>query len=158
MTHFRLQRFEKTNEMLLNCNALSAGRIKAATDDFKKYTKLINDMKRDLDHIFKKVRTIKSKVSSQYPEAMAQMQAKIAENRNQSDGSENEEVGVIAEEQPYTEMRNKPDRSRGNEKGMPSSSSVGYIQLRSESEGRSSPGTSDGATAKPSSSQHKSQN
>lgn len=145
--------------MLLNCNALSAGRIKAATDDFKKYTKLIHDMKRDLDHIFKKVRTIKSKISSQYPEATAQMQAKIAENRSQSDGSENEEIGVIAEEQPYTEIRNKSNRSRNIEgKGMASSSSVGYIQLRSEPEGRSSPGTSDGATAQQSSSQDESQN
>lgn len=57
-----LQRFEKTNEMLLNCNALSANRLKLASEDFKKHTKQLNDMKKDLDYIFKKIRIIKGKL------------------------------------------------------------------------------------------------
>lgn len=65
----RLQRFEKTNEMLLNCNALSASRLKTAGEDFKKHTKLLSEMKKDLDYIFKKIRIIKAKVSVQYPDA-----------------------------------------------------------------------------------------
>lgn len=97
----RLQRFEKTNEMLLNCNALSAGRIKTATDDFKKYTKLVNDMKKDLDHIFKKVRQIKSKINAQYPDALAMVHS---HNDHRDD---NEEVGVIAEEQMDPESLEK---------------------------------------------------
>ncbi|EDS34213.1 MSTP096 [Culex quinquefasciatus] len=71
-----LQRFEKTNEMLLNCNALSQSRLKIATDDFKKHTKLLHDMKKDLDYIFKKIRNIKSKLGSQYPQAFAEAEAK----------------------------------------------------------------------------------
>lgn len=97
----RLQRFEKTNEMLLNCNALSAGRIKTATDDFKKYTKLVNDMKKDLDQIFKKVRQIKSKINAQYPDALAMVHS---HNNHRDD---NEEVGVIAEEQMDPESLEK---------------------------------------------------
>ncbi|XP_055532500.1 kxDL motif-containing protein CG10681 [Wyeomyia smithii] len=71
-----LQRFEKTNEMLLNCNALSQSRLKIAADDFKKHTKLLNDMKKDLDYIFKKIRNIKSKLGTQYPSAFAEADAK----------------------------------------------------------------------------------
>ena len=74
--YFRLQRFEKTNEMLLNCNALSQSRLKIATDDFKKHTKLLHDMKKDLDYIFKKIRNIKSKLGNQYPQAFAEAEAK----------------------------------------------------------------------------------
>lgn len=75
-----LQRFEKTNEMLLNCNALSQSRLKIATDDFKKHTKLLHDMKKDLDYIFKKIRNIKSKLGSQYPQAFAEAEAKNRAN------------------------------------------------------------------------------
>lgn len=72
----RLQRFEKTNEMLLNCNALSASRLKAAGDEFKKHSKQLGEMKKDLDYIFKKIRHIKSKISTQYPDAYAAAQPK----------------------------------------------------------------------------------
>lgn len=71
-----LQRFEKTNEMLLNCNALSQSRLKIASEDFKKHTKLLHDMKKDLDYIFKKIRNIKSKLSTQYPQPFAEAEAK----------------------------------------------------------------------------------
>ncbi|XP_055626542.1 kxDL motif-containing protein CG10681 [Toxorhynchites rutilus septentrionalis] len=71
-----LQRFEKTNEMLLNCNALSQSRLKIASDDFKKHTKLLNDMKKDLDYIFKKIRNIKTKLGTQYPQPFAEAEAK----------------------------------------------------------------------------------
>lgn len=65
----RLQRFEKTNEMLTNCNQLSVNRLKTAGSEFKKHTALLVEMKKDLDYIFKKVRVIKNKLSQQYPQA-----------------------------------------------------------------------------------------
>ncbi|KAJ0171272.1 hypothetical protein K1T71_012822 [Dendrolimus kikuchii] len=64
-----LQRFEKTTEMLTNCNQLSASRLRAASSEFKKHTQLLLDMKKDLEFIFKKIRAIKTKLSTQYPEA-----------------------------------------------------------------------------------------
>ncbi|VVC96858.1 kxDL motif-containing protein CG10681 [Leptidea sinapis] len=64
-----LQRFEKTTEMLTNCNQLSASRFRAASTEFKKHTQLLLDMKKDLEYIFKKIRAIKTKLSTQYPEA-----------------------------------------------------------------------------------------
>ena len=66
---FRLQRFEKTNEMLVNCNALSQVHLQKANQEFKKHISLLNDMKKDLDNIFKRVRALKSKVAGQYPQA-----------------------------------------------------------------------------------------
>ncbi|XP_023301332.2 kxDL motif-containing protein CG10681 [Lucilia cuprina] len=69
-----LQRFEKTNEMLLNCNALSQSRLKQANDDFKRHCKVLADMKKDLDYIFRKIRSIKQKLSHQYPIAYAEAQ------------------------------------------------------------------------------------
>jgi Uncharacterized conserved protein len=67
----RLQRFEKTNEMLINCNALSAGRLQTANAEFKKHSQLLMEMKKDLDGIFKRTRALKTKLSSQYPQAFA---------------------------------------------------------------------------------------
>lgn len=68
-----MQRFEKTNEMLTNCNALSASRLKMVAPEFKKHTQLLIEMKRDLDYIFKKIRVIKSKLSNQYADAFAEV-------------------------------------------------------------------------------------
>lgn len=66
---YRLQRFEKTNEMLTNCNQLSVHRLKTAGTEFKKHIALLIEMKRDLDYIFKRIRLVKNKLSQQYPQA-----------------------------------------------------------------------------------------
>ena len=65
----RLQRFEKTNEMLTNCNNLCVTRLKTASAEFKKHTTLLVEMRKDLDNIFKRIQVLKSKTNNQYPEA-----------------------------------------------------------------------------------------
>lgn len=115
----RLQRFEKTNEMLLNCNALSESRIKSTEEDFKKHIKLIGEMKKDLDYIFRKIRSIKGKLQTQYPEA-AKIQAQtMPEDDNEDDeeagavgGSRKEETGV-----EYEQMVASPHTSSAQEEG-----------------------------------------
>nr|CAG4638701.1 EOG090X0CBU [Cyclestheria hislopi] len=72
-----LQRFEKTNEMLVNCNALSQAHLQKATQEFKKHIQLLNDMKKDLDNIFKRIRVLKSKVAGQYPQAYKEATVQI---------------------------------------------------------------------------------
>merc|ERR1712165_38780 len=67
--YLRLQRFEKTNEMLSNCNSLSATRLERALRDFRGHTQHINGLKKELDHVFKRIRSIKTKIAQQYPEA-----------------------------------------------------------------------------------------
>uniref|UniRef100_A0A1B6ECN0 KxDL domain-containing protein n=1 Tax=Clastoptera arizonana TaxID=38151 RepID=A0A1B6ECN0_9HEMI len=66
-----LQRFEKTNEMLSNCNTLSVNRLKLAQAEFKKHTTLLVDLRKDIDSVFKRIKTIKAKLSTQYPEAFS---------------------------------------------------------------------------------------
>merc|ERR1712058_179187 len=64
-----LQRFEKTNEMLTNVNSLSAVRLEKANNDFKKHTQNVVEMKKDLEHIFRRLKIIKQKLNKQMPEA-----------------------------------------------------------------------------------------
>ena len=55
--------------MLSNCNSLSATRLERALRDFRGHTQHINGLKKELDHVFKRIRSIKSKIALQYPEA-----------------------------------------------------------------------------------------
>ncbi|ERL88287.1 kxDL motif-containing protein CG10681 [Dendroctonus ponderosae] len=84
-----LQRFEKTNEMLTNCNALSASRLKTVAPEFKKHIHLLVEMKKDLDYIFKKLRAIKMKLSAQYPEAFSEAARSSFAEECEEDTSEN---------------------------------------------------------------------
>lgn len=63
--------------MLTNCNALSQSRLKNVTEDYKKNCKLLLEMKKDLEYIFKKIRTIKGKLEVKYPEAFEQVNKQI---------------------------------------------------------------------------------
>ena len=54
-----LQRFEKTNEMLSNVNNLSTIRLDRANKDFKKHTMNMLNMKRDLEIIFRRLKSIR---------------------------------------------------------------------------------------------------
>ena len=52
----RLDRFEKTNEMLLNFNNLSSARLQQMNERFLHHTKTLVEMKKDLDSIFRRIR------------------------------------------------------------------------------------------------------
>lgn len=54
--------------MLVNCNALSQIHLQKATLEFKKHIQLLHELKRDLDNIFKRVKVLKNKTASQYPQ------------------------------------------------------------------------------------------
>ncbi|KAL7732478.1 hypothetical protein ACLKA6_004435 [Drosophila palustris] len=96
-----LQRFEKTNEMLLNCNALSQSRLKSASEDFKRHVKLLSEMKKDLDYIFRKVRVIKQKLQQQYPAIYAEVQpqrSSLAEEaEDETESAKSSQISEIAE-------------------------------------------------------------
>uniref|UniRef100_A0A8C6QRZ7 KxDL motif-containing protein 1 n=1 Tax=Nannospalax galili TaxID=1026970 RepID=A0A8C6QRZ7_NANGA len=66
-----LDRFEKTNEMLLNFNNLSSVRLQQMSERFLHHTRTLVDMKRDLDSIFRRIRTLKGKLARQHPEAFS---------------------------------------------------------------------------------------
>ncbi|TRY54812.1 hypothetical protein DNTS_001779 [Danionella cerebrum] len=66
-----LDRFEKTNEMLINFNGLSGVRLQQMSEHFQAHTRTLTEMKKDLDSIFRRIRTLKGKVAKQYPEALS---------------------------------------------------------------------------------------
>ncbi|XP_044514575.1 kxDL motif-containing protein 1 isoform X1 [Gracilinanus agilis] len=66
-----LDRFEKTNEMLLNFNNLSNVRMQQMSERFTHHTRTLMEMKKDLDSIFRRLRTLKAKLSKQYPDAFS---------------------------------------------------------------------------------------
>lgn len=64
-----LSRFEKTNEMLINFNILSANRFAITSQQYRRHTQLMYEMRRDLDSIFKRIRVIKHKLGKAYPDS-----------------------------------------------------------------------------------------
>lgn len=52
---------------------MSQSRLKNVTDDYKKNCKLLLDMKKDLEYIFKKIRSIKGKLEVKYGDAFEQV-------------------------------------------------------------------------------------
>ncbi|XP_049643692.1 kxDL motif-containing protein 1 isoform X2 [Suncus etruscus] len=66
-----LDRFEKTNEMLVNFNSLSSARLQHMSERFLQHTRVLVELRRDLDSIFRRIRTLKGKLSKQHPEAFS---------------------------------------------------------------------------------------
>lgn len=62
----RLDRFEKTNEMLINFNGLSNVRLQQMNDRFLLHTRTLIEMKKDLDSIFRRIRYKFTVVQSLY--------------------------------------------------------------------------------------------
>ncbi|XP_058066965.1 kxDL motif-containing protein CG10681 [Anopheles bellator] len=161
-----LQRFEKTNEMLINCNSLSNSRLKIATDDFKKHTKLLHDMKKDLDYIFRKIRTIKTKIGNQYPAAYAEAEAKAKpfsfDEEDEIDTASRAETlderpaggGASSTSTPAkasgSKTRNGPpgsdvkERQKLSASGSRENSTVGYVKMEQSPENRKTGGGSSG--------------
>lgn len=55
--------------MLVNCNALAAIRLEATGRDLRKHVTKLQDLKRDIDAVFKRIRLLRGKLSQQYPDA-----------------------------------------------------------------------------------------
>ncbi|XP_050700673.1 kxDL motif-containing protein CG10681-like [Eriocheir sinensis] len=128
-----LQRFEKTNEMLSNCNSLSATRFALAQKEFKKHTALLVDMKKDLDNIFKRIRTIKTKLSNQYPAAFAVAQ----EEAYKEEDEEEEERPPPSQNQSLSSMQEDSAKraSVSGESGHSSNKSERMEEMEQSSDG-----------------------
>ncbi|XP_032455405.1 kxDL motif-containing protein CG10681 isoform X2 [Nasonia vitripennis] len=110
-----LQRFEKTNEMLTNCNQLSVNRLKTAGSEFKKHTALLVEMKKDLDFIFKKVRVIKNKLSQQYPQAYNEaVRSSLAEEVIADDADQKPSEPEVPHQPPSSNVGERNPDSDGN--------------------------------------------
>jgi len=70
-----LRRFEKTNEMLANCAALSTQRLDRARKEAIASRELLRTMKADLENIFRRLRLFKQSLAIKYPEIYKQAEA-----------------------------------------------------------------------------------
>ena len=55
--------------MLVNCSALAMGRYEYVAKNLKNDTKLLVELRKDLDYVFRRIRAIKTRLVSQYPDA-----------------------------------------------------------------------------------------
>ncbi|KAF8380978.1 kxd-1, partial [Pristionchus pacificus] len=85
-----LRRFEKTNEMLYNCNQLAEKRLERAKKDMQRHKELIMGMKGDLDYIFKKIRQFKEVLAAKHPEIYTQVDDQFKEKRKEILGDDEE--------------------------------------------------------------------
>lgn len=69
ITTVSYQKLHQSTTTLSNFNDLSATTYNTLLKDFEKNTKLLKQMKNDLNLIFKKIRYLKSKIEEKYPEA-----------------------------------------------------------------------------------------
>lgn len=83
--------------MLTNCNALSASRLKTVSLEFKKHIQLLLETKKDLDYVYKKIRIIKAKLSSQYTEAFAEAVRSSYAEECEEDGTTKSKFNDITE-------------------------------------------------------------
>jgi hypothetical protein len=99
--------------MLTNCNALSQSRLKNVTEDYKKNCKLLLEMKKDLEYVFKKIRTIKGKLESKYPESFEQVSKQvpthIEEDEEVPGGIDYEQLESSKQIDPALEARDSSD-------------------------------------------------
>ncbi|KAJ0980462.1 hypothetical protein J5N97_008717 [Dioscorea zingiberensis] len=69
LQHLILGRLQDSNAVLTHFNEYSERCYADVSSDFSKNTRLLKSMKSDLDHIFMKLRSMKSKLMATYPDA-----------------------------------------------------------------------------------------
>ncbi|CAN0911580.1 KxDL motif-containing protein 1 [Linum grandiflorum] len=79
--HLILGRLQDSNAVLSHFNDYSENCFTEVSGDFYKNTRLLKSMKADLDYIFLKLRTMKSKISAVYPDAFTDESGKQVEDR-----------------------------------------------------------------------------
>ena len=64
------------NEKLKFLNSISQSRYDASVTAFRFHMRLLANVKKDLDSVFRRIRTLKTKLGAQHPEIMAEVQEK----------------------------------------------------------------------------------
>ncbi|CAM6086473.1 unnamed protein product [Calypogeia fissa] len=77
-----LGRLQDSNAVLSHFNDFSERSFTAVANDFSRNTRLLKAMKVDLDHIFRRIRGLKNRLSAQYPDAFKEsVVGQIADKR-----------------------------------------------------------------------------
>lgn len=105
-----LDRFEKTNEMLVNFNNLSNARLQQMSERFLHHTRTLVEMKRDLDSIFRRIRTLKGKLARQYPDAFSHVpEASLLEDDDEDPIPPSTTTTIATSEQSTGSCDTSPD-------------------------------------------------
>uniref|UniRef100_A0A4W2C7C3 KxDL motif-containing protein 1 n=1 Tax=Bos indicus x Bos taurus TaxID=30522 RepID=A0A4W2C7C3_BOBOX len=105
-----LDRFEKTNEMLLNFNNLSSARLQQMNERFLHHTRTLVKMKRNLDSIFRRIRTLKGKLARQHPEAFSHIpEASLLEDEDEDPIPPSTTTTIATSEQSTGSCDTSPD-------------------------------------------------
>ncbi|KAF6306476.1 KxDL motif containing 1 [Rhinolophus ferrumequinum] len=105
-----LDRFEKTNEMLVNFNNLSSVRLQQMSERFLHHTRTLVEMKRDLDSIFRRIRTLKGKLARQHPEAFSHVpEASLLEDEDEDPIPPSTTTTIATSEQSTGSCDTSPD-------------------------------------------------
>ncbi|KAJ7385441.1 KxDL motif-containing protein 1 [Desmophyllum pertusum] len=93
----RSQKFEKTNATFGRFNDLSGARFLHLNQQLKNHTKMLVDMKKDLDSVFRRIRTLKAKLAKQYGPAFHAISAGIQKLEEELGASiENEDTSSLS--------------------------------------------------------------
>lgn len=73
-----LGRLQDSNAVLSHFNDFSERSFTAVANDFSQNTRLLKSMKTDLDYVFRKIGSLKTRIQKQYPDAFKDA---VADNR-----------------------------------------------------------------------------
>ncbi|PAA66903.1 hypothetical protein BOX15_Mlig025748g5 [Macrostomum lignano] len=74
-----LERFERANHMLSNFNELSLGRFRQLSGEFRQHQQTLDELRKDLELVFKRINNIKRLTERAYPEHYAASVAAVGE-------------------------------------------------------------------------------
>ena len=79
------------NEKLKFLNSISQSRYEASVTAFRFHMRLLANVKKDLDSVFRRIRTLKTKLGAQHPEIMAEIQDKYTIQISDDEDDNNDE-------------------------------------------------------------------
>lgn len=79
------------NEKLKCLNSISQSRYEASVTAFRFHMRLLTNVKKDLDSVFRRIRTLKTKLGAQHPEIMAELQDKYTIHISDDEDDDNNE-------------------------------------------------------------------
>ncbi|CAH8842828.1 unnamed protein product [Trichobilharzia szidati] len=80
-----LTKFEKTNEMLRTVSELSEGRYRILCNELNTHTKTILSLKKEMNDVFKRIRSIKKLLATYFPDDMERLSQQLAASSNTED-------------------------------------------------------------------------
>nr|CAH8843372.1 unnamed protein product [Trichobilharzia regenti] len=83
-----LSKFEKTNEMLRTVSELSEGRYRILCQELNTHTKTILSLKKEMNDVFKRIRSIKKLLATYFPDDMERLSQQLASRNNTEDAGD----------------------------------------------------------------------